>query len=682
MPETPLSESRVPADQKKAADKTTAETEQEFISNVRNKLETWLRVSQDWRSEVQEDFEMTVGGKKQWRANDRTILEGEQRPVLTFNALHPTINFISGYQIDRWQDPRAFPRGSEDEALGRDATAFLKYAMDVAHGEYQFHMQFRKGSIGGLSVMEIGHSFERTDDIIEGDANLVVLPQNAWYCDPGAREYDRNDAWWQGKLMWMGIEEARNHPGWEGKAFSYSFTGLWDATGADPRTTGVPDQLLTEFFAKESQQIRVMQHWYRVPTKIVLVVDSATQTILPMKSEAEAEKFLKTLRDQAGAAIAARFQPTTSGEQAGLQNVETGEILPFATPEAADQQLKTIKLQAGQEISSKYRVLVRDRTALRVAHLTAWDLLDDGPSPYLDDWRMPFSPFIPFQDTDDLYAMKGVIRDLKDAQRELNWNHSTLQDELVRGPKSGWWLPKDMEAQVEDLKNRIHRSGFLGTYNSQPPQPVQPAIMSEGFMRLMQFDIDAVMRISGYNAELLGQTTQKTVSGRAIQARQAGGLVGASSMMLRWKLTQVYTFTLLMKRIQQFWSEQKMLRVLGQDQRIAQAMGIFGQTVEPAEQLVARFKRLKEIEFDLKVDFQEASPTGRQAVFNRLMQITAAGWPTPPEILLEAGDFPYKEEMKAALKAKGMQPPNEALAKVLGAGQGQGSSPDGVNKSA
>ena len=39
-----------------------------------------------------------------------------------------------------------------------------------------------------------------------------------------------------------------------------------------------------------------------------------------------------------------------------------------------------------------------------------------------------------------------------------------------------------------------------------------------------------------------------------------------------------------------------------------------------------------------------------------------------------------KEEMKAALKAKGMQPPNEALAKVLGAGQGQGpKQPEGVN---
>lgn len=671
-------ESRVPDDQKKTAEDSATFDEAAFVSKTRNKLETWLRVSQAWRTEVQEDFDMTIGGRRQWRGDDAASLEAQQRPVLSFNALQPNINFVSGYQIDRWQDPRAFPRGSEDEAMGRDATAFLKYAMDVSHGVYQFSTQFRRGYIGGLTVMEVGHTFENTDDIIEGEASLTVLPQNAWYCDPGAREYLRNDSWWQGKLLWMGVDEAKQR--WPGKKFSYSFAGLWDATGADPRTTGVPEQLLTEYYAKDAEQIRILQHWYRVPKKVVLVVDTPTQQIIPMQSEAEAEKFMKTMRDQAGQAMASRFKTMQSGEAVGLQDMETGATLPMPTMDAANQQLDNIRKQAGMAIAEKYRVIVRDRTALRTTHQTAWDFLDDGPSPYLDDWRMPFSPFIPTQDTDDLYAIKGGIRDLKDAQRELNWNHSTLQDELVRGPKSGWWLPKDMEAQVEDLKNRIHRSGFMGTYNQAPPVPVQPAVMSEGFMNLMQFDQQAIMQISGINAELAGQTTQKTVSGRAIQSRQAGGLVGLSSMLQRWQMTQEYTFTLLLKRIQQFWSEQKMIRVLGQDQVIAREMGLLGQVVEPTEALVQRFKKLKETEFDLKIGFQEASATARQAIFNQAVQLKALGMPIPLEMLADMSDVAYKEEMKAALKAQGPQPVNPDIAKVQGAGQGGGpSQPDGVN---
>ena len=672
-------ESRIPDDQKKTAKQNAEFDEAGFISKVRNKLETWLRVSQEWRTEVQEDFEMTIGGKRQWRSEDRVSLEQERRPVLAFNALHPVINFLSGYQADRWQDPRAFPRGSEDEQLGRDATAFLKYAMDVSKGQYKFHTQFRKGIIGGLSVMEVGHTFENTDDIIEGEVALTVLPQNAWYCDPGAREYDRNDAWWQGKLLWVGVDEAKQR--WPGKKFSYSFAGLWDSTGADPRTTGVPEQLLTEYYAKDAEQIRVMQHWYRVPKKVVLVVDTPTQQIIPMQSEAEADKFLKTMRDQAGQAMAARFKTIQSSEAVGLQDMETGQTLPMPTMEAADQQLDNIRKQAGEAIAQKYRVIVRDRTALRTCHMTAWDLLDDGPSPKLDDWRMPFSPFIPFQDTDDLYSIKGVIRDLKDAQRELNWNHSTLQDELVRGPKSGWWLPKDMEAQVEDLRQHIHRSGFMGTYNATPPQPIAPAVMSQGFMTLMQFDQQAIMQISGINAELAGQTTQKTVSGRAIAARQAGGLVGVSSPMLHWQLTQEYTFTLILKCIMQYYSEQKMMRIKGQEARQAaemgQSMGL------PAEEiLLERFKHMKDIDYDIVLGFQEASATARQSVFTQMVQLKALGVPYSLDMLVDASDAPRKEEVKAILKTSGPEPINPEIANIIGAAQGQGpKGADGVNTS-
>jgi hypothetical protein len=341
--------------------------------------------------------------------------------------------------------------------------------------------------------------------------------------------------------------------------------------------------------------------------------------------------------------------------------------------EAADQQLDNIRKQAGEAIAQKYRIIVRDRTALMTTHMTAWDLLDDSPSPYLDDWRMPFSPFIPFQDTDDLYSIKGVIRDLKDAQREINWDHSTIQDELVRGAKSGWWIPKDMEAQVEDLRQRIHRAA--------PPIPVVPAQMSQGFMSMMQFSEQAIMKISGINAELAGTTTQKTVSGRAIQARQAGGLVGVSSLMLRWNMTQEYTFTLLLKRIMQYYSEQKMLRILGQDNKMSQEMGMSGQ-MPPAEILLERFKYMKQIDYDIKIGFQEASATARQAVFTQAVQLKALGVPYSLDMLVDMSDAPRKEEVKAILKQSGPEPVNPDIAKIIGAAQGSGGkNPDGVNLS-
>lgn len=56
------------------------------------------------------------------------------------------------------------------------------------------------------------------------------------------------------------------------------------------------------------------------------------------------------------------------------------------------------------------------------------------------------------------------------------------------------------------------------------------------------------------------------------------------------------------------------------------------------------------------------------------------GMPVPPELIIEAADVPYKDEIKKSLAQKGMQQPNQAMAQALGAGQGQGAAA-GVNKS-
>ena len=384
MADNPISETRVP----KRPD--PIKEEKDFIGDVKTKLQAWLRVSAELREHTQKAFEMNFGGRRQWRPNDAAKLEADKRPVQAFNICHPTINFLAGYQAEREQDYRAFPRGAEDEQLGRLATAQMKYAMDTSGGSYQQHAQFRKGIIGGLSVMEIGHSFDFTDDLIEGDAQLTVLPQNAWACDAGARRYDRNDAWWQQKLIWMNREDAKRKRGWENKDKSSSFAGTWEAMGADLRTTGVPEQLWSEFYNKETGQIRVLQHWYKVPVRVVLVVDTSTQEILKFPSEKDAEKFMQQMRDRAGQAMASRFRIMQTDTLAGLENVESGGIQPFATVEEADKMLDTIRKQAGAAVAEKYRLIARDATALRTAHLTAWDLLDDGPSPYMDDWRYPF----------------------------------------------------------------------------------------------------------------------------------------------------------------------------------------------------------------------------------------------------------------------------------------------------
>ena len=662
------------ADDKTDANALTHET-------VRDGVEAFWRSTADLRTNTKESFEFVVGGVRQWKAEDISKLTEQQRPVMSFNLCQDKINFLSGYQSDREQDYRYFPRGSEDEAVGRLGTSMVKYAMDQAEGAHSQHQQFRKGIIGGQQVMEIGHAYEYCDDLVEGEISMDVLPENSWACDIGARRYDRNDAQWQAKLMWM-TRDAMNRK-FKGKAEHWTVgSGLWAGSSADPSTTGVADHMIAEYFDKASNRIRLMQYWYRKPIEIALLANRQTGDVQRFATGKDAEAYLKRMIDDEGMRSASQYTIQPIGQVVNLVNRMTGASLPLASEEDGQQQLDMIRRQAGAAMAAQFSLIKRDATALRVAHCTAWELIEDGPSPYLDDWRFPFSPFTCYQDLDDYNSIKGIIEDIKDPQREYNWQYSTLLDIMVRGPKGGVWLDASMDARVPKLKQEYSRAGFMGTFTGNAPVPVAPQMFPPGLIDMIGFCMNEAMRITGLTGEVLGQTTQKTVSGRAIQARQSGALVGVASLLLNWMMTKKYQGQLLLRRVQQFYSVEKMLRIKGQDQQVAQALGVMGQAVMPDEMLIEQFKRLKQTDMDCVVGFVDASPTARIATANQLLQAMAAGFPIPPQIIPEVSDWPYKQEINAALAKQNNQlnQPNEALSKVLGAGQGQTAQPDGVNR--
>lgn len=651
---------------------------EDFVKTVIKCVESSFRATERQRAKTEESFRFNYGGRKQWSDKDLAKLEREERPVQTFNLVAPIVNFIAGYQADREQDYRAFPRGTEDEALGRIMTSNMKYAMDIARGGHNLHQGFRKGLIGGEVIFEVGHGYDFSDDLVEGDISITALEQNTWGCEPGARRYDRNDASWQYKLVWMTRDEAQRL--WPQHTGVLQVGGNKGWLKTAPHLLGVPEQLLDELLDEENGRIRIMEYWYRVPVEVSLLVNLVTGEVKRFEDEDAADAELQIIRDTAGAAVASRFRLEKAKSQSALVNTITGEYEPFRKPEDAQRRLDLIKQSAGQQAAQQFEIITRNTTALRVANLCAWELLDDQPSPYGVDWRYPFARFCAYQDTDDVNDIKGVVEDIKDPQREVNWHHATMLDVLVKGPKGGVWISKQDNQDIEDLRRRYSRAGFIGEYAGTPPIPVQPQLISDGDMAMLQFGIDSIMRIANINAEMMGQTTQKTVSGRAIQSRQAGGLVGVNSLLMNWYETKVLVGQLLLRRIQQFYSPEKMDRIIGTEQRKLREMGIFGPQVIPNEVMFQQFKKLKDIDMDVVVSFQEASPTARAGIAAQMLQYKAAGAPIPMELIIETSDVPYKEEIKAAIQRQGEQPADPNLAKAVSAGQGQ--APSGVNQTA
>lgn len=669
----------------KAQQKQAGENHEKFRSNVLNFLDT----SAPLRLQIEEDFAFNRGGIAQWNKADADELIRQKRPVESFNATSSVVNFIAGYESERHKDLRYFPRGTEDEQLGRLATALGRHAMDVGQGDAQMHRFFRKGIIGGHAAIYPCLNFDYTDDLVEGDLDFQVLPENSFGYSPFSRRYDRNDSDYFFMMYWLPMEEAKRKWPNHASLLTPGYINQWyDASDA---MTGVPAQARQVFWNRDMQQVRIMRYFYRKPVEVVLLANHTTQEYERMGSEKEAEAKLQEIYDSAGAQAASQFSIQTADSQTALISPQ-GQMQTFARPEDAQQVLDNLKSQVGSAAVKDFEIVTRHTTTLRMNHLCGWDELDDQPSPYgrVDetgevvevDWRNPFIYFIPYQDTDDFLSIKGAVRDIKDPQRNLNWYLSTAQDKLVRGPKGMLWVLKGEHADINDLASRISKSGFVGEYAAKVPDYIPPPPMAQEELVMVQAMLEAIMKISGVNAELVGQNTQKTVSGRAIQARQAGGLVGIASLFVNWQATQKSFGEILIRRIQQFYSVAKMNRIIGDDQRMAQQQGMFGpqQVLIPNEIMLDKLKKIKDIDFDLTVEFADHEPTARAAVFAQMLQGLAAGFPIPPDIIAESSDWPRKDEIVAALRKQGMQAPNPELAKIVGAGQGQSAQPTGVNR--
>ncbi len=667
-----MSETTQLADAKQAPD--------QFVSDVRNQVTAYLDATFEVRQAMYEDSQFNKGGEWQWSEQDKEKLRTEKRPILSFPVVPSVINFVAGYQWEQDTDYRAFPRGSDSEQIGRIVTLLMKYAMDSSAGRLTQHQQFRRGIITGLGVVEVVHSFDQVDDLVEGECAINLLPELSWYHEVGARRYDRNDAMYQGKMLWM--TPADGMARWPKHRDAFKRTGTFQEWLAkdDPRLTGVPEQFIREFYDDKTGRIRVLQHWYRVPVTVHLLVNNQTGDVQTMESGDAAEAAIKRIYDLEGRKAASAYSLAHTGQSVALVNTGTGAVHPFASQELAYQALNRVQKQAGRAAADLFEIVTRDTTALRVAHVTAWQLLDDLPNPYGADWRYPFVPFYCYQDQDDFTSIKGLIRDIKDAQREVNWHHATMLDSLVRGPKSGVWVSKGEHADLEKLRRNISRPGFVNEFVGQPPVPQAPAVLSSADQDMLQFGLEMIMRISSVTSEMMGQTTQKTVSGRAIGLRQQGGLVGIASLFANWQETRRLTGELLVRRIQQYYSPEKMTQIIGDNQQFAKQMGAWGVEIAPDAVAFQDFQAIRDAEMKVVVDFQEASPTARNAIAQQMLQFKAIGIPVPLELIVEASDIPYKQEILAALKKQGEQPPDQALMQAVSAAQGSGASnPTGVN---
>ena len=629
---------------------------------IRTHFDTTDLARQKWLR----DYEMTEGNGKQWTRHDRDLVEKSGRPVLEFNQILPQVELVSGMQRGMNLDFTALPRGLEDRRLGEIASASLRAASDFGRIQRPIDRVFDDGTICGLGVWEVIHTVDDADDMVWGDIVVSRLNPLSFMFDPWATEPDLQDGAFMGKATWMSIDEFKaRYPGKDHLARPGEWLSKTQYYIGSSDTLGTGPNLLKELFDTQTGRIRVLTLWHKVQTKIQLIIDTDTGQVQEVPSKDIGERALATFAENFGRESTANLDIVTQGETSSiidslsgqpLTDPTLGTPLQFANMEAAMEHLDGISSRIGMQVYDRYSVVTRQARVPQYTEMVWWEILAEGSSPF-NDRHYPFVPYISRQLSDDPESIMGIVRNLHDPQDEYNKRYSNILAHLNSSAHSGWLNRRTGGANKQQLELMGSKPGIVVDFAAVAPVQIHPVELSTGHFGMLQHSERSILRISGINAELVGQTTQTTVSGRAIRARQEGGSTILKPRFRNFEEAQLDLARMVMSRIQQFYPVEKIRRIIG----IAELSKPLGPNGTPLftdpltgrpmkdDQIIQTLSTMRTTKFDLALRLAPASATERQAQFEQAVQvaglITASGRPLGPntiEAMVDLVDIPTR----------------------------------------
>lgn len=649
----------------------TSDAEKDILKFCMASIKLWASATQIARLKFKRDYEYAEGNGKQWANADRIKVQRERRPALEFNQILPQVETACGMQRSDNSIYTAVPRGVEDKRLGEIVSQALRASQDYMRMPRRNAHVFDDGTICGLGVWRILHSIEDAKDVLWGDITAARINPLSFIWDPWASADEGfQDGAFMGDASWMRIDEFRDkYPG----RLDMANPGEWMIQAGnyfgDSALLGVGDSLKQELYDQENGMVRVVTMWYKKPASVTLLVNTLSGQVTEFPSKDAANEHLAQMAFQMGKESIQGYQVIQQGTISSLVNTMTGQQEDYAAPELAERRLNELSQAGGMDVYSNMRVITRQARVPHWAELVWGQLLEYGPSPY-NDHKYPYVPYVSRMLQDDPESIMGIVRNLWDPQDEYNKRYSNLLAHSNSSAHSGWLNKKSGGANPRDLERMGSVPGVVVEFSAVPPAQIRPVEMSQGHFTMIEHSGQQIMRISGINAEMVGATTQKTVSGRAIRARQQGGAVILEPRMFSFDESKLDVAQMTLSRIQQYYPPAKLKRIIGlfeaatPGQPMSPSVFMDPVTGQPMseDQIFETLTNLKNIQFDLALKQNNGDATARQEAFERAVQLTTLFAQTGRVIgpntlaaLVEMSDMPSR--LEAGFKADAMMPP-------------------------
>lgn len=554
-----------------------------------HRFKQWLdnssRTFAIWRERAIESYRFV--GNEQWGTDDLEVMRSQNRPALTINKIFPQVMWLTGVQRQQRQEPKMLPMEPGDSRMAELMGYLYKWVGSRCREPVVDSRVFQDKVVTGMGFWKCGVDF---DDDLQGKLIWERLHPLSVFPDPNFLDDGWEKAEYVQHAQWMTIDQAQSM--WpEQKDRIRRQYGEWinDITvqGGSHHSGGgsIAGDSLSDhrtFWDPETQRVRVVECWYKVRVPVTVAV-----------------------------------------------NVEDGNVL--AEPEVVKQ------LQANPDASTSWRFIKRQIPKTYVAHYLNDILLADDLSPFQAKgfpifptigyyfWRRPF----------------GTVEVLKDLQREHNVRRSTIIEMVRRAALSGFLNHSTKGAKSEELENYSAGVGKIINHAGVPPQEIRPPELPQTLVFLDQKADTDMNTVTNIHSEMLGDKSQRFISGRAIQARQSSGMAVQEPMLESFKQDKEMAARFMVQLIQQFVTVPRAARVLG-SVAVRNPGGPEAQLLGPPEDPTADIQELLSgafsEEFDVVLGSKPWEPSQKQQLLSALLELVETFGPDqmPPEMLVEA----------------------------------------------
>jgi hypothetical protein len=423
-----------------------------------------------------------------------------------FNLIMRHINMIAGHQRKNRKSTITIPN-FEADALADEFNACLKWSED-RDGFQEYLSEAFEGAVDvGQSLLHLYPDY--TFDPVNGD----LFTDNVAYCnyliDPYWRKMDLSDCGFIWRRRWVTNEGAQVLlPGHAKEISKMRPSGLKD--GRFPLQAELLNMATNQLFAYDEFHYRDMRQ--------------ATMIFDPYSGEAQEWE-------------------TYPGDPEDLLE-QTLQKQPWL--QTKKMQVPTVNLA----ISLGGRVLYKGPNLLNIDNF-------------------PFVPVMCYHEPDiQSYAwrVRGVVRNLRDAQYLYNMRRVIEMDILQSQINSGWIYPVD--AVVDPKAFRQSGQGFLvplkaGHFPSELQRIEAPSI-PQSMLELSRNLSEDITKISGVNEELLGAATDDK-SGILSMLRQGAGLVTLQTIFDKLDYSQRLYGKIRLQAIRKNFSKGKITSILGHE---------------------------------------------------------------------------------------------------------------------